>query len=385
MLLGNKKKFEKIERNEAYYEAYGEDEVKQEEKKEKKQKKTELIPGIDMENVPEKKKLSSRFTYKREKKIVVQDRSGEEVVEAPSKAPFVYALIVLCCVLSMSFVVTSDIFLSLADRSRSLVKVLMYVVSYIVPSVIYLVTPHSKRHLHNIKRFSVSTLPFAASCLGLMLCLTALQKYLIAYSFSYSEPIVASEGSVLVSIVVGAFLPAICEELFIRGILQHEISEYAGGLCGVIVGALVFAMLHFELQYFLVYFVSGLVLGCVTHVTRSVFPAMAVHFLNNTISILFSDKLSFVATERIGGVLLIIVLASLCFGFLILTLHLAEKISEKRAKNALLSENSEERCTNAFSVLSPGGKTASKFLKVLASPPLLASIAVFIAIVFVKM
>ena len=382
--MGNKKKFDKIERNDIYYEAYGDEEEKKQEKK-KEKKKTEILPGIDLENVPEKEKLSSRFTYKREKKKVVQDKSQAEITEAPQKAPFVYALVVLCCVLSMSFVVTSDLFISLSATTRALVKVLMYVVSYIVPSVIYLVLPSSKRHLHNIRRFSLSTMPFVASCLGLMLCLISLQKYLIAYSFSYSEPIVASEGSVLVSVVVGALLPAICEELFLRGVLQHEVSEYAGGLCGVITGALVFAMLHFELQYFFIYFTSGLVLGCVTHVTRSVFPAMAVHFLNNTISILFSDKLSFIATERIGGALLMIVLASLCFGFLILTLHLAEKISEKRAKNALLSENSNEIEKNAFTVLSPGGKTASKFLRVIVSPMMLASIAIFIVAAFVKL
>ncbi|MBR2021091.1 MAG: hypothetical protein IJ939_01515, partial [Clostridia bacterium] len=96
-------------------------------------------------------------------------------------------------------------------------------------------------------------------------------------------------------------------------------------------------------------------------------------------------KLSFIATERIGGALLMIVLASLCFGFLILTLHLAEKISEKRAKNALLSENSNEIEKNAFTVLSPGGKTASKFLRVIVSPMMLASIAIFIVAAFVKL
>ncbi len=389
--MGNKKKFDKIERNDAYYEAYGDEEVKQEKKKkEKKPKKLKSFAGLDKENVPEKEKLSSRFKYTREKRKEIYDEEKSTDTDAPSKSPYVFTLIVLCLVLLMSFAVTSELFKELSETTAAVVEVSMYILAYLVPSVVYLVLPHSGKHLHNIRRFSASTLAFSASCLGLMLCLTALQKYLIAYVFSYSEPTVAVQGNVWVGLVTGALLPAVCEELFVRGILQHKISEYAGGLCGVTVGALVFAMLHFELQYFMIYFVSGLILGAVTHVTRSVFPAMAVHFLNNAVAIIFSEKLSFVATERIGGTLLIIVLSGICFGFLILTLHLAEKISEKRARKALSdsSDGSDQNTLdrqNAFSVLSPEGKTGAKTFKVLTNPPMLSAIAIFVVIAFVSL
>ncbi|MBO4951073.1 MAG: CPBP family intramembrane metalloprotease [Clostridia bacterium] len=390
--MGNKKKFDKIEPNDTYYETH-EDEIDSEQKtkKEKKVKKPKFLPGIDAGHEPQKEKLPSRFTYKREKRKVVDSQEEKGVVEAPPKAPYVYTLVVMCLVLVMSFVVTSNIYASLSDTVRAVSKMLMYLAAFVVPTAVYLILPQSGKSLHNIRKFSAPTLVFSASCLGLLICLTALQKYLIAYSFSYSEPMVQVEGGVLLSIVTGALLPAVCEELFVRGVLQYEISKYAGGLCGVTVGALVFAMLHYELQYFLIYFVSGLVLGCVTHVTRSVFPAMLVHFLNNTLSILFSNSLSVVATERIGGAMLIIVLASLCFGFLILTLHLAEKLSEKRARKYLKEENSLQEGEelkpekNMFFVLSPDKKTGSRFLKVLVSPPMLVCYAVFVVIAFIKL
>ena len=391
--MGNKKKFDKIELNETYYETHpAENESEKEKGKEKRKKAPKPFLDLNPTEVPERKKLSSRFTYTREKRKVVSSEEGREepAADAPSKGPYVYLLIVLCLVFTVKSIMESVIFLSLPVETRSFAKILMYIAAYIVPTVVFVVAIRAKRHLHNIRRFSVSVLPFAASGLGLLLCLTALQKYIIAYTFSYSEPTVAIEGSVAISLVTGALLPAVCEELFVRGILQHEVSEYAGGLCGVTVGALVFAMLHFELQYFMIYFVAGIVLGSITHVSRSVFPAMAVHFLNNAISILFSEKLSFVATERIGGTLLIIVLASLCFGFLILTLHLAEKISEKRAK-MYLSRESETSETdgisgnerNVFFVLSPEGKTPSRFFKVLTTPAMLVAFAFFIVIAFV--
>ena len=385
--MGNKKKFDKIELNETYYETHADEkESLKENKKEKKKKEAITLVDLTASELPEKKKLSSRFTFTKEKRTVVNEDEEDVQLKAPSKAPYVYSLIVLCLVFVMKIVVVSNVFQSIPQETRAVVKILMYLVAFVAPSIVFITAIKEKRHLHNIRLFSVNVLPFAASCLGLLLCLTALQKYLIAYTFSYSEPTVASEGSLALSLLVGALLPAVCEELFVRGILQHEISEYAGGLCGVIVGAVVFAMFHFELQYFLIYFVSGIILGSITHVSRSVFPAMAVHFLGNAISIMFSDKLSFVATERIGGTLLIIVLASFCFGFLILTLHLAEKISEKRAGMYLSAEQKElqnkKTEKNMFYVLSPDGKTAKRFFKVLTAPTMLVSYAIFIVVAF---
>lgn len=389
--MGNKKKFDEIGRNDAYYEAYGEEvEEKQDdnkaEKKEKKEKKS-IFKSLDSDMIPEKKTPSERFTYKREKRKIVHEDNEEKVVDLPRRAPYIFSLIVLCLVLAMNFVLTSKFFLSLDETTSCVAEVLMYVTAYFIPCVVYLVLPCSQKNLHNIRRFSVSTLSFAAANLGLMICLTALQKYMIAYTFSYSQPSAVMHGSIWFSLLTGALLPAICEELFVRGILQYEISEYAGGLCGVLVSAFVFAMLHFELQYFMIYFTGGLILGAVTHVTRSVFPAMAVHFLNNLLSMLLIDKLSFVATERIGGVLLIIILASMCFGFLILTLHLAEKISEKRVRYYLAKENegqhTEEK--NTFFVLSPDKMTGKKLLKVIMTPGMLVSFVVFLVIVFINL
>ncbi len=376
-------KFDKIEKNETYYAAYGEEE-KEETKKSKKEKKN--LFAVRPSDVPAEDRLSSRFTYTREKRRIDGEhmpvRRSETDTVAP-KAPFVFALVVLCIVLIANFIVSSSLFSSLDVNKAAYIKVALFAVAYIVPSAVYLLMPHSGRTLHNIRLFSASVMPFAASCLGLVFCLTALQKYIIAYVFSYSEAASAVPGNIWLSLLAGAVLPAVCEELFVRGIFQYEVSKYAGGFCGIMAGALVFALLHFELQYFLVYFVAGVVLGAVTHVSRSVFPAMLVHLINNTISILFSDKLSFVATERIGGVLLIIVLASLCFGFLILTLHIAEKISEKRAEKYLSGEM-ENKEKAAFFLGSSEGSTLSKTVKAFVSPPMLIAYAVFIIAVFLE-
>lgn len=385
--MGRKGKFEKIERNETYYAAYGEEEQEQEKEKKSKSKKEKAkeILAIDPERVPEKIEPSTKFTYKREKRKIEHEEEKTALTESPSKAPLLFVLIVMCLVLVTNILSVNGVFTNLSDGFKTALPFVIYAVVYVVPAVVYMIVFRARIGRHNINGFSPSKLPFIFSSFGLVLCLTALQKYAISYIFSYSGSASGQDSGILMAIVVGALLPAICEELVVRGIFQYEVSSYAGGLCGIIVSAFVFGMLHFDFRFFFVYFVAGLVLGMLTHVTRSVFPAMIVHFLNNTVSILFSDKLSFVAAERIGGTLLMIVLAVLCFVFLIVTLQMAEGISERKAAS-YINKDKEIQTTpklkkniKEFILISPKGHTFARSFKIIGSPIFLISVAVFIA------
>ena len=123
--MGNKKKFDKIQRNETYYETHLEEsESSKPEKKEKTKEKKVLFSGLIPGEVPEKKKTSTRFTYTREKRKVMNDSGENTVVDAPSKAPYVCALIVLCAVFVMRSIAQSDIFFSLSESSPSSFSVL---------------------------------------------------------------------------------------------------------------------------------------------------------------------------------------------------------------------------------------------------------------------
>lgn len=391
--MGNKKKFDKIERNDVYYEAYGEEQSeKKKEKKEKKPKKRTFL-DMDPENVPEKIEPSTRFTYRKEKSTTSEthkstesvERTSEEKAEKPSYAPFVFVLIAMCLVFTANLLSINGVFDSLTQGRETWMSVLLFAVVYLIPSVIYMIVRRKHSGLGNVRGFSLSHLPFTFVCLGLVLSLTALQKYAISYAFSYSETTRIIGGSVALTVAISALLPAICEELLVRGVFQYEISSYAGGFCGIVAGALVFAMLHYDFRYFLVYFVAGLVLGAITHVTGSVFPAILVHFLNNTISILFSGKLSFVAAERIGGTLLMIILAVLSFAFLIIALQIAEGISASRAAEYVEKEKDDgvyrsSKKRAPILLYAKKGQTFSRSINVFTNPMFLVCIALFIIV-----
>ncbi len=90
---------------------------------------------------------------------------------------------------------------------------------------------------------------------------------------------------ILLSLVV---IPAVCEELFFRGIIFSEYRRF-GTANAVIISAICFAMLHFSITNFFVYLFAGLLFGFVTAMTRSILPSVALHLLSNYLSIYASD------------------------------------------------------------------------------------------------
>jgi len=115
------------------------------------------------------------------------------------------------------------------------------------------------------------------------------------------------EGSVIVGISRGtreaigwsfaiAFLgsavgPAIGEELLCRGLVQRTLTRWAGAFVGIAVSTVFFGWLHMELVHGVVAACIGLYLGLAAHWSRSLWPAVAGHALNNTCALLASKGL----------------------------------------------------------------------------------------------
>lgn len=387
--MSKKRKFEKLVRNEAYVED------EQFEKKEKEQKgKKKSLSEIASLDVPERKLPSTRFKYTRERRKLIYDTKEPEQVESAPKAPFVFMIIVMLLIVVANYITSSKVFARLDEKSAYTAKTLLMFAVYVLPTVAYIFSSSSRRRLYNFRHVKSYLVPITFVSLGLVTSFTMLQQYFITYTFSYNVTVgdVGSQN-IIARILTGALLPAICEEIFVRGVFQYEISRFAGGACGIISGAFVFAFMHLDLQYFLVYLSAGLILGMLTHITHSVFCSVAVHFLNNTLSILFSGKLSYVALRHIGGRLFMIVLACLSFIFLILFLKQVEIIGTKRAldspkgknvkKEGEMSDNenvsyvTNEELDGARFLTSYRGRTPGRFAKVFFSPYMLSALAIF--------
>lgn len=89
-----------------------------------------------------------------------------------------------------------------------------------------------------------------------------------------------------VNLLVVALIPAIAEELLFRGALQRFITYCFGNThAAVISAAIIFSAFHGQVYGFLPRMVLGMLLGYLFAYSGSIWPAVLVHFINNTLSV----------------------------------------------------------------------------------------------------
>ena len=90
---------------------------------------------------------------------------------------------------------------------------------------------------------------------------------------------------VVLKFFVLAFIPAVCEELFFRGLLQGMMVSSFGVTKGLLLTALFFAIAHVNPWYFLYYFFLGAYLGWVRHWRNNLVLCILAHLANNIYSL----------------------------------------------------------------------------------------------------
>jgi len=79
-----------------------------------------------------------------------------------------------------------------------------------------------------------------------------------------------------------AILPALCEELFFRGVLQNLLVKLFNNIhIGILSSALFFALIHIDFYTFLPIFFIGLIFGYLYVLTGNIFISIVLHFLYN--------------------------------------------------------------------------------------------------------
>ncbi|MBZ5857889.1 CPBP family intramembrane glutamic endopeptidase [Flavihumibacter profundi] len=85
-----------------------------------------------------------------------------------------------------------------------------------------------------------------------------------------------------------AFLPAMCEEFFFRGILQRlfiQISKRPWA--GIIITAIIFSAFHGQFLGFFTRILLGILLGAIYWYSGSIWPSVIAHFVNNAIQVIY--------------------------------------------------------------------------------------------------
>ena len=90
---------------------------------------------------------------------------------------------------------------------------------------------------------------------------------------------------VIFSVLALAIWTPLAEEVFFRGFVMRGMINRWGPAPAVVISAAVFAALHFEPALLLPVFVIGLLLGGLYWYTKSIWPCIAVHAVQNLVAV----------------------------------------------------------------------------------------------------
>jgi membrane protease YdiL (CAAX protease family) len=92
-----------------------------------------------------------------------------------------------------------------------------------------------------------------------------------------------------IPILLVGLVPAACEELLCRGVLLRGLAA-RGRVLAIVGSAAAFALLHLTPYRFVPTFVLGLSLGFVALASRSLLPAILIHFIHNSMVLVSSRE-----------------------------------------------------------------------------------------------
>jgi len=96
------------------------------------------------------------------------------------------------------------------------------------------------------------------------------------------------QGPLLVVLLVGAALPAVCEELAFRGFILSGLRHTGHKWRAIVITAVFFGVTHSILQQSIITCLVGVVVGYLAVQTGSIFPCMVFHVCYNGLAMLFT-------------------------------------------------------------------------------------------------
>jgi membrane protease YdiL (CAAX protease family) len=98
-------------------------------------------------------------------------------------------------------------------------------------------------------------------------------------------------GDLVSMLFLVALLPAVCEELFFRGVLQRLFIQITKRpWTGIIITGILFSALHGQFLGFFPRLLLGVLLGAIYWYSGSIWPGILAHFINNAIQVLYVYK-----------------------------------------------------------------------------------------------
>jgi membrane protease YdiL (CAAX protease family) len=106
----------------------------------------------------------------------------------------------------------------------------------------------------------------------------------LGYQASPNSMPQASVGGLMLSLLLVGVLPSLCEEWTFRGGLLSTLESVFGRKRAIVIGAIIFGLFHQNITQVFYTTMIGMLLTYLTLLTRSIWPAVIIHFVNNGMS-----------------------------------------------------------------------------------------------------
>ena len=178
-----------------------------------------------------------------------------------------------------------------------LMLLISHVITFILPAIIYLII--TKQSIKNVLKLNklyfkdaLLIILLAFVCQPIMTFFSLISQFFFENEIgNFVTEIVASPYIILLLLI--AVLPAITEEITIRGVVLSGYEDKNIYLAASITG-LLFGIMHLDPQQFLYAAVLGFILALVVRITNSIFASALIHFLINGTSITLQKLLSLI-------------------------------------------------------------------------------------------
>lgn len=165
----------------------------------------------------------------------------------------------------------------------------------------------------------------------------------VGYTPAISETLVYDKGVLAADVALTAMLPAIFEEFTNRGLLYGANENVKFPTFQIFLTAIAFALMHTNVTQVFYTFFFGLITGALVYVTKSIYPAMFCHFVNNFVAVMrsyarqtgkgfvFLNKAyDFLLGTTTGGIVATVIFIAAAFIMLVLFLKMSVVESDRR-------------------------------------------------------
>lgn len=100
------------------------------------------------------------------------------------------------------------------------------------------------------------------------------------------EDFLRTDGVLFFGLLHIALVPAFAEEILFRGYILRAFEKSGGIILAILFSSLVFALFHLQLTNLLPLATLGAVMGLLTWLSGSIWPAVVAHFVNNAAAVI---------------------------------------------------------------------------------------------------